>query len=159
MTISPSTHRLQVCLCHISPYLWLLWFQRTLSRQRAGWGQGVWEKGWPGWGKGRLGASPEGRGFPDFRHPGTFFFFFFLRPHLQHMEVPQLAVESELQLPATATATPDLSHICHLLHQSSWQRQILNPLNEARVWTLILMDTSQVYYGWATTGTPQSVFT
>ena len=44
------------------------------------------------------------------------FFFFFLGPHLQHMEVPGLVVESELQLLAytTATATGDLSHICNL---------------------------------------------
>ena len=37
---------------------------------------------------------------------------------MQHMEVPRLGVESELQLPAstTATATPDLSRICDL-HQ------------------------------------------
>ena len=35
----------------------------------------------------------------------------FLGPHPQHMEVPRLGVESELQLPAytTATATPDPS--------------------------------------------------
>ena len=32
-------------------------------------------------------------------------FFFFLWPYLQHMEVPRLGVEFELQLPATATAT------------------------------------------------------
>ena len=34
--------------------------------------------------------------------------------HLQHVEVPRLGVELELQLPAytTATATPDPSHIC-----------------------------------------------
>ena len=49
----------------------------------------------------------------------------------------------ELQLPTytTAIATQDLSHICDL-HHSSWQHQILNPLNEARDWTCILMDTS-----------------
>ena len=41
---------------------------------------------------------------------------FFIWPHLQHMEVPGLRVKSELQLPAyaTATATPDPSHICDL---------------------------------------------
>ena len=48
----------------------------------------------------------------------SFFFFFFsfflsvfLGLYLQHMEVPRLGVESELQLPdcATATAVPDLS--------------------------------------------------
>ena len=38
-----------------------------------------------------------------------FFFFSFLGLHPQHMEVPTLGVESELQLPAyvTATATRD----------------------------------------------------
>ena len=39
--------------------------------------------------------------------------FFFLGPHLQHMDVPRLGAKPELQLPAytTATATPDLSQI------------------------------------------------
>ena len=50
----------------------------------------------------------------------SFFFFdsFFLGPHLWHMEVPELGVELELQKPAyeTATATPDLSHVCNLRH-------------------------------------------
>ena len=55
----------------------------------------------------------------------------------------QLGVESELQLHAYATAMPDPSHICHL-HHSSWQRQIFNPLSEARDGTCILMDTSQI---------------
>ena len=38
----------------------------------------------------------------------------FLGPYPWHMEVPRLGVELELQLPAytTATATPDLSHVC-----------------------------------------------
>ena len=71
------------------------------------------------------------------------------------MEVPKLGVELELQRPASAraTATPDLSCIRHL-HHSSWQGRILNPLSGARNQTLILMDTSQVRYCWATTGTP-----
>ena len=71
----------------------------------------------------------------------------FLGPHLWHMEVPALGVESELQLPActTATATWDLSLICDL-HHSSRQRWILNPLSEARDRTCILMDTSQMCY-------------
>ena len=58
------------------------------------------------------------------------FFFFLFRAHLQHMEVPRLGVEWELQLSAytTATATPDLSLICDL-HHSSWQPQILKPLD------------------------------
>jgi len=40
---------------------------------------------------------------------------------------------TELQLLAytTVTATPDLSHVCDLQH-SSGQRQILNPLIEAK---------------------------
>ena len=40
-------------------------------------------------------------------------FFCFLGPHLQHMDVPRLMAESELQLPAytTATATLDLSYL------------------------------------------------
>ena len=56
-------------------------------------------------------------------------------------------VESELHLPAyaTATAAQDLNHICKL-HHSSWQRWILNPLSEARDGTHILTDTSQVCY-------------
>ena len=50
----------------------------------------------------------------------------FLGPHLQHMEVLRLLVESELKLQlqlqayATAMTTPDLSSICdlpHSLHQ------------------------------------------
>ena len=59
--------------------------------------------------------------------------FCFLGPHMQHMEVARLGVESELQLPAyaTATAMPDPSHICDL-HHSSLQRQILNTLSRAR---------------------------
>ena len=63
----------------------------------------------------------------------VFLFFCFLEPHLQHMEVPRLGVESELQLLACAIATamPDLSHLCDL-HHSSQQCQMLNPLSEAR---------------------------
>ena len=72
------------------------------------------------------------------------FCFVFLGPHPQHQEVPRLGVESELQLPAyaTATATWDLSRIC-VLHYSSPQHWIPNPLSEARDQTCIFMDTSQ----------------
>ena len=75
------------------------------------------------------------------------FFLFCLGPHLPHMEVPRLGVESELQLLAytTANATWDLSHICNL-HHSSRQRQILYPLSKARDQTHILVDTSWVPY-------------
>ena len=62
------------------------------------------------------------------------------------MEVPRLEVELELQLPAytTAMATWDLNQVFEL-HLNSRQRWILNPLNEARDGTRILMDTSQVH--------------
>jgi len=68
-------------------------------------------------------------------------FFFFLGPHLWHMEVPRLGVNLELQLPAYTTATmiPDPSHV-YDLHHSSWQRRILNPLSGARDRTCIIME-------------------
>ena len=71
---------------------------------------------------------------------------FCFEPHLQHVEFPRLGLKLELQLPAyaTATATRDLSHVCDLQH-SSWQRQILNPLKEARDRTCNLMVTSRVH--------------
>ena len=67
----------------------------------------------------------------------------FLELHPQHMEVPRKGVESEMQLPAyaTATAMPDPSLICDL-HLDLWQHQILNPLSKD--WTHILMDTSHI---------------
>ena len=74
--------------------------------------------------------------------------------HQRHMEVSGLGDESELQLPAYATARPDLSRICDL-HHSSQQHWILNPLRKARDRTcIILMDTSWVHYLWATMGIP-----
>ena len=61
------------------------------------------------------------------------YLFVFLGPHLWHMEVPRLGVQSKLQLLAytTATETLDWSHVCNLYH-SSQQCQILNPLSQAR---------------------------
>ena len=55
----------------------------------------------------------------------SFFFAFFLRLHQQHMEVPRLGVELELQLLAyaAATATRDPSCVCDL-HHSLWQLRI-----------------------------------
>ena len=44
--------------------------------------------------------------------------FCFLGLHLQHVEVPRLVVELELQLLACATATQDLSHFCNLHHST-----------------------------------------
>ena len=56
------------------------------------------------------------------------------------MAVPRLGVESELELPpyATATATPDPSHVCDLCH-SLWQGWIL--MSEVKDQSLILIDT------------------
>ena len=47
----------------------------------------------------------------------NYYFFFFLGPHLWHMEVPGLGVRSELQLPAytTATTTQDLQSLMQLV--------------------------------------------
>ena len=86
-------------------------------------------------------------------------YFFFLGPHLWHMEVPRPGVELELQLLAytTATAMPDLNHFSDL-HHSSRQRQILNLLSKARDQTLIRMDTSRVCFHCATTGIPLLLF-
>ena len=77
--------------------------------------------------------------------PSRLHFSFFLGPHLQHMEVPRLGIESELQLPAytTATSVKDPSHVGHLYH-SSPQYQIFSPLSEARDRTHILMDTGRM---------------
>ena len=63
-------------------------------------------------------------------------------PHLQHMEVARLGVESELQLQVyvTATATADLSCIFDI-HHNLQQRWILNPRSEDRDQTCILTDT------------------
>ena len=67
------------------------------------------------------------------------FFFFFLGPYLQHMEVPRLGIELELQLPAYTTAMLDLTYAAACDNAGS-----LNPLREARDQTRILTDTSQV---------------
>ena len=64
----------------------------------------------------------------------------FLWPHLRHMEVPRIGVESELQQPAYATVTQDLSSICGL-HCSLQQSWILNPLGKSRDQTHNLRET------------------
>jgi len=75
-----------------------------------------------------FGTGYQARGS---RSPLYFILFVFLGLHPQHMEVPRLEAEVELQLPActTAPATQGLSCICDL-HHSSQQCQILNPLSE-----------------------------
>ena len=52
----------------------------------------------------------------------------------------RLGVKSELQLLVYTTATATWGPSCDL-HHSSWQRQILNPLSEARDRTQVLMGT------------------
>ena len=58
-------------------------------------------------------------------------------------------VESKLQLSATSTAMPDMSHIynLHCILQQQW---ILKPLIEARDQNLIVTDTSQICFPRAT---------
>ena len=68
-------------------------------------------------------------------------FFCFLGLNPKHMEVQRLGVELQLKLLATATAMPDPSQVCDL-HRSLQQHRIINPLSEARDWTLILMSGS-----------------
>ena len=88
-----------------------------------------------------------------------FVFFFFLSGlHPSYMEVSNLGVESELQ--PLATPQPqraDVSHVCNL-HHSSQATPDLNQVSEARDWTFILMNTSQIRFCWATTGTLGNAF-
>ena len=81
--------------------------------------------------------------------------FCFLGLYSQHMEVPRLGVELELQLPAyaTATAMPDPNRVCYL-HHSSRQCQILNPLSEVRDQTCNFMVPGRIHFHCTTTGTP-----
>ena len=63
----------------------------------------------------------------------VFFFFFFLRAVLEAYESSQARgrIGAVAAVYTTTTATQDLSPICDL-HHSSQQRQIINPLIEAR---------------------------
>ena len=82
------------------------------------------------------------------------YLFCFLGPHLWHIEVPRPGVESELQLPAyaTATAMQDLSYVCDLQHSSQQGRFLIHwavtGVEPASSWTC------RVHYHWATMGTP-----
>ena len=78
----------------------------------------------------------------------SFLFFFFLGPHLLHMEVPRLGAKSELQLPAytTATAMWDQSHICKAGSLTHWARQRIKPTS---TWILVKFLTH-----WTTIRTP-----
>ena len=63
-------------------------------------------------------------------------------------------MELQLQAYSTAIETWDPSPL-YDPHQSSQQHWIFNPLSEVRNWTYVLMDTSQIRFHWATTGTPE----
>ena len=83
----------------------------------------------------------------------------FLGAHLQHMEVPRLGVELELQLPAytTGKAMQDLSLVFNL-HHSSRQCGFLNALSKSRDRTCNFMVTSWIRFCCPTTGTPSFTF-
>ena len=71
----------------------------------------------------------------------SFLLFIFLGPHPQHMEVRR--------------ARGWIGAVADGLHHSSWQyRRIPNPLSEARDWTWVIMDASQICFRWAAMGTP-----
>ena len=124
---------------------------------------GAWELAFPTSSPGMLmplvhGPHVQEQGFPRFfihlKAMGitcipcfAFIFFVFLRLYPRHMEVPRPGVEWELHLPAyaTATAMPDLSHVCEL-HHSPRQHWILNPLSEARDQTCNLIVPSQIRF-------------
>ena len=84
-------------------------------------------------------------------HSGAGFFvcLVFLGQHLKYMEVPRLGVQLELELLAytTATAMPDPEQsVTYTTHHSSRQQPILNPLNEARDQTCVLMDANWIRF-------------
>ena len=84
--------------------------------------------------------------------------FFFLWPHLWHMEVPGPEVELELPpWPQPVTGTLNLSWICDL-HHSLQQHEILSTLSKARDWTCVLTDNIWSLTDGATTGTPTLAF-
>ena len=78
----------------------------------------------------------------------NFFFFFFFFCIFWGAPKAYGGSQARCQIRAVAAS------LCHLNH-SSPQCQILNPLSEARVRTCILMDTSQILFHWAKTGTPE----
>ena len=119
---------------------------------------------WEGWGRPATPQTPcqERREKPESfysRFWRSLFFFFFPGLHLQHMEVPWLGVESELEPPVytTATATQDRSRVWDL-HHSSRQHQISDPLSEVRERTRVLVDTSRIRFHCTSVGTPGGRF-
>ena len=86
------------------------------------------------------------------------FFFSFLGPHLQPVEVPRLGVESSAAAGLCRGHSSARSELQQRPTHSSRPHQILNPLSGVGDWTLVLMDTSWVCYHCATTGTPTFFF-
>ena len=64
---------------------------------------------------------------------------------MRDMEFPSLGDDLELPQPVytTATAMPDMNHVCDLNH-SSWQCGIVNSLIKAMIEPALFMDTSQL---------------
>ena len=85
--------------------------------------------------------------------------FFFLWPHLWHMEVPMLGVKLELWLSAYAIARATLDPSCNCdLCCSLWQCQILNSLSQARGQNCILIVIIGSLTHWAIMGTSCAIF-
>ena len=88
-----------------------------------------------------------------------FFFFGLLGPHLAAYECFQARGPM-----GTAAAVPYHGHSNMGFKPRLWPTPqltatlILNPLSEARDQTFVLMDTSQIHFHWATTGTPADKF-
>ena len=82
-----------------------------------------------------------------------FFFFFLLGPHLQHMEVSRLAVESS----CSCRSTPQPRQIWtafEIYTEAHGKAGSLTHWARPGNQTCILVDTSWVLYQWATTGAP-----
>ena len=79
----------------------------------------------------------------DYSYMLFFFFFFFLRAALMACGDSQARGLIRAKLPAYATATPYLSHVCNLSH-SSRQHQILHLLSKARNRTCNLMVPNRI---------------
>ena len=91
--------------------------------------------------------------------PYNVFFLIFLQQYLQHMGVPGLGVESELQVQAytLAMAVWDLSLLCHLCY-SLQQCQTLNSRSQARGECASSWIPVEFLTSWATTATPRMHF-
>ena len=88
--------------------------------------------------------------------------FFFLEPHLRHMEVARLGIRAVAASLHHSRSTLDPSHNRDL-HHRKWLwcdhgcGQILNPLSMAGDLTYLLMDITRVCYHCATMGMPRNI--